>query len=109
MNFLPKNKKIFVDFTNFLYTTKLTHFPLRGKVGQLSKRKRVLCWSIYIISLWPPLTQESLKKTWKRVVSAICHCCQIAENSAILVKRSGKKYLFAEEFDSGTAIKFSLK
>ena len=25
---------------------------LRGKVGQLSKRKRVLCWSLYIISLW---------------------------------------------------------
>ena len=23
-----------------------------GKVGQLSKRKRVVCWSIYIISLW---------------------------------------------------------
>ena len=37
------------------------------------------------------------------------HCCQIAENSAILIKSSGKKYLFAEKFDSGTAIKFSLK
>ena len=28
------------------------NFELRGKVGQLSKRKRVLCWSIYIISSW---------------------------------------------------------
>ena len=40
---------------NFMYTflqsTKSSHFPLRGKVGQLSKRKRVLCWSIYFISL----------------------------------------------------------
>ena len=23
------------------------NFPFRGKVGQLSKRKRLLCWSIY--------------------------------------------------------------
>ena len=30
-------------------STKSPHFPLRGKVSQLSKRKRVLCWSIYII------------------------------------------------------------
>ena len=36
----------------FFQSTKSTHFPLRGKVGQLSKRKRVLCWSIFIISLW---------------------------------------------------------
>ena len=27
-------------------------FPRRGKVGPLRKRKRVLSWSIYIISLW---------------------------------------------------------
>ena len=26
---------------------KITHFPLGGKVGQLSKKKRVLCWSIF--------------------------------------------------------------
>ena len=33
----------------FFQSTKSHHFPLRGKVGQLSKRKRALCWSIYII------------------------------------------------------------
>ena len=27
------------------------HFPLRGKVDQLCKKRRVLCWSISIISL----------------------------------------------------------
>ena len=36
--------------------TKSPHFPLRGQVGQLSKRKRVLCLSIYINSLRGPLT-----------------------------------------------------
>ena len=54
---------VFVSFTlqyklhekliikNILFT-KSPHFLLRGKAGQLSKRKRVLCWSIDIISLW---------------------------------------------------------
>ena len=28
-------------------STKSPHFPLRGKVGQLRKRKRVLYWPIY--------------------------------------------------------------
>ena len=37
--------------TNCLHSTKSPNFPPRGKVGQTSKRKRVLCWSIYIISL----------------------------------------------------------
>ena len=27
--------------------------PIKGEVGQLSKKKRVLCWFIYIISLNP--------------------------------------------------------
>ena len=34
-------------------TTKSPHIPLSGKVGQISKRTRVLCWSIYIISVCP--------------------------------------------------------
>ena len=47
-----ESKKQFIGCTNFLQSKKLPHFRLRGKVGQLSERKRVLCWSIYIISLW---------------------------------------------------------
>ena len=35
-------KKQFIDCTNFPQSTKSPHFPLRGKVGQLSKRNRVL-------------------------------------------------------------------
>ena len=38
-----------MDCTNFLQST--IYNPLRGKVGQLKKRKRVLCWSVYTISL----------------------------------------------------------
>ena len=41
-----------------------------------------------------------------RTTAAVGHCCQIAEDSAILLKSSGK-YVFVEEIDSGTAIKFS--
>ena len=48
-----KLKKYFIDFTNFLQSTQSPHFPLGGKVGQLSKKKRVLWWSIYIICIWP--------------------------------------------------------
>ena len=33
---------------SFLQFTKSPHFPLIRKVGQLSKRKSVLCWSMYI-------------------------------------------------------------
>ena len=33
-------------------STKSPHCPLKGKVGQLCKRKRVLCWSIYIIATY---------------------------------------------------------
>ena len=32
-------------------TVQLFYNLLRGKVGQVSKKNRVLCWSIYIISL----------------------------------------------------------
>ena len=40
-------------YTHFLQSTKSPHFTLRGQIGLLSKKKRVLCWVIYIISLWP--------------------------------------------------------
>ena len=36
----------------FFQFTKSLHFPLAGEVGQLRKRKRVLCWFIYVISSW---------------------------------------------------------
>ena len=46
-NFINKLKfndiKKFKDCTNFLPSTESPHFPLGGKVGQLIKRKRVLC------------------------------------------------------------------
>ena len=45
-----KNNSLIVHI--FSQSTKSHHFLLRGKVGQLRKRKRVLCLSIYIISLW---------------------------------------------------------
>ena len=54
-----KNKTISLTVcTNFLHSTKSSHFPLTGKVGQLSKQKRVLCWSIYNFSLWQQLNAE---------------------------------------------------
>ena len=47
------NKKIIVYLLykfSSIYKITPPHLPLRGKVGQLSKRKSLLCWSIYIIS-----------------------------------------------------------
>ena len=45
-----KNNSLNVQFFPIY---KMTPFPLRGKIGQLRKRKRVLCcWSIFMISLW---------------------------------------------------------
>ena len=42
----------FILFYNSL-TVQIFYNPLRGKGGQLSKKKkRVLCWSIYIFCLW---------------------------------------------------------
>ena len=36
---------------SFTVYTKSPHFPIRGKLGQLNKRKIVIWWSIYIFSL----------------------------------------------------------
>ena len=46
-----KNKTKLIDCPNVLQSKKLPMFPLREKVGQLSKKKIVLCWSIFVISL----------------------------------------------------------
>ena len=43
--------KLIIDCKHFLQSTKSPHIPLRGKAGQLSKRKRVLCWCLYRILL----------------------------------------------------------
>ena len=45
-----KSDIFFIGCTHFVQSIKSPHFPLRGKFGQPSKRKRVLCWSIYIIN-----------------------------------------------------------
>ena len=50
-DFLKLETKIIDWLYKFFKSTKPPHFPLRGQVGQISKRKRVLCWSIYSISL----------------------------------------------------------
>ena len=52
--FLGKNKKNTLNVQNFcnLQITKFSTQWKLGKDGQLSKRKRVLFWSIYIISLY---------------------------------------------------------
>ena len=50
---------------------------------------------------WEIFTRERGK------IREIVWCCQIAENSDFVLKSIGKKYyFFAEELDSGTAIKF---
>ena len=43
-------KKIYIYiYTAQIYKSTISpHFPLRGKVGQLSKKQRALCWSIYV-------------------------------------------------------------
>ena len=41
---------------------KIPPLPLRGMVGQLRNRKRVFCWSIYIICLW---MEEKINKRRK--------------------------------------------
>ena len=52
MLFLKLKAKIIHWRYNYFYqSTKSPHFLLRGKFGQLRMRKRVLFWSIYIISL----------------------------------------------------------
>ena len=73
-----------MDYTNYLSSTKSDNFPLRGKVGQLSKKKRVLCWSNYIISLW-------FGDTWSLLVemnSYIFHFCpQLSPEPELALRR----------------------
>ena len=49
--FKTENKNILLTVQKFLSSTKSPHFPFRGKIGQLSKRKRELCWSFYVTSI----------------------------------------------------------
>ena len=56
--FLIKQNKIHWVYTFFIYC-RVTHFPLRRKVGQISKRKRVIYWSSYCILLVYDLKQIS--------------------------------------------------
>ena len=56
----------------FFSLQKSSLFPLRGKVSELSKRMRVLCWSIYIKTLCPePLMCTEYVCTFKHMVSLI--------------------------------------
>ena len=59
--FKLKTTTKYIDCANFLQSTKSLHFPLRGKDGLLSKRKRVLCWSIYLCII----SFCSLVKPWQ--------------------------------------------
>ena len=63
---------------------------------------------IVVFSRMPRFISEHKVGLDSKVVGSD-HCCQIAENSTILLKSSGKKYVFAEEIDSGTTIKFIQK
>ena len=40
-----KTKNNIMDCTNSLQSTKSPHFSRSGKIGQLSKKERALCWS----------------------------------------------------------------
>ena len=64
------NKNYFLTVQFLLQSSKSPHFPLRGKVGQLSERRRVLCWSIYSILLVYDLTQWRLVtlSDWRAVL-----------------------------------------
>ena len=54
-----KLKSNLIDCKIFLQSSKSPHFPLRGKVGQFSERKRVLCWSIYtIVVCWLNIVRD---------------------------------------------------
>ena len=46
--FLYKNKNNNFDCTNSLYSAKSPHVPLEEEMGQLSKKKRAICWSIFL-------------------------------------------------------------
>ena len=49
--FQIKNIHFFIGCTHFLKYTNHPTFHSEKKVGQLSKRKRLFCWSIYIIQV----------------------------------------------------------
>ena len=50
-NIINKHQYSIIFFIKRTINKKSPHFPLRIKVSQLRKCKRLLCWSSYIISL----------------------------------------------------------
>ena len=90
MNFMNKLKfNVFlitknISFTvQFFASTKSPHVPLRGKVGQLRKRTRVFCLSIYIICVCvPPMFAELFFIT---VIVPVCSIDQIYISTCIFI------------------------
>ena len=68
--FLKLKPKKFIGCTHFFYLKIHLTFHSKEKVRHLSERKRVLCQSIYIISLWvycmnPPTWQGCGGSSWR--------------------------------------------
>ena len=75
-----KDFKKIINCTKYFQSTKSPHILLRGKVGQLIKRKRVLCWSIYFISL-----------CWKVSPGMRSVTCVSVEIQVFILEKSHKK------------------
>ena len=54
LKFNDKNKKQYIDYTIFFIIFKITplSIPRKGWSTYCSKRKRVLCWSIYLYTVY---------------------------------------------------------
>ena len=63
-NFIFMIQKKITLTVKFFSSSNSTHFPFREKVGQLSQRKRVLCWSIYIIRLRGQASESTRESLW---------------------------------------------
>ena len=61
--------------------SKITHFPLRGKVGQLRKKKRVLGWSIYSISLCSSAWHKKYDTVAASSSSTVLYCEKKSPNT----------------------------
>ena len=86
-----------IDCTSSQYPKPSPHFPLRPKIGQLSKNTKGLCWSIYIlygmkgadpiISTFAYVNYPliNIKNTIKKIIiSAVYFMVTISYNSAQL-------------------------
>ena len=76
-----KIKKQFIDYIkiNFLQSTKSPHFLLRGEVGQLSKKRRVLCWSIYLLLV---NARDVMMGSCQRKVMQNSYCVSVGKRGA---------------------------